>query len=154
MTQLSYTLQTEVAVAGMQADLNPSEINSYNATEAMDFGLMVAKVAGDDDGIALPTGASDVLVGGTVRDLTKVSGDYQLGDTAGIMKKGKLYFKVEVAVTPDDDVFVRFASGSGGTTLGILRTDADTATAVQVTNARFMTSADAGGFAVVDLNLV
>lgn len=154
MAQLTYDLQTEVAVAGMQADMNPSEINSYNATVALDFGLMVSKVAGDDDGAELPTASTADMIGVTVRDLTKVSGDYQIGDAASVMKKGKVYVKVEEAVTPDDDVFVRFANGAGGTVKGIFRTDADTATAVQVTNAKFMTSADAGGVAVIDLSLV
>ena len=61
---------------------------------------------------------------------------------------------VEEDVTPDDDVFFRHSgAGASPEAIGRFRTDADTANADQVNSARWLTSAVAGGLAVLGINL-
>jgi hypothetical protein len=72
-----------------------------------------------------------------------------------VLRSGRVLVKVEQAVVKGtDSVFVRFASGSGGTVLGSFRKDADTSTAVALPagSAKWLTSASANGLAVLELN--
>lgn len=66
--------------------------------------------------------------------------------------KGMWYVQIEEDVTPQDDVFFRHTAGAGGTQPGAWRTDADTATADQVTNARWVDNGTAGGLGLLALN--
>lgn len=68
-----------------------------------------------------------------------------------VLAIGAIYVFPEVAVTPADAVYVRIASGAGGTVLGAFRTDADTASAVLVTGAKWRTKSAAGAPAVLVL---
>lgn len=70
-----------------------------------------------------------------------------------VLHKGRCLVKVEAAVSKGGYAFARFASGAGGSVLGAIRGDADSASAAQIPNgARFLTSADANGLAVVEVN--
>lgn len=66
-----------------------------------------------------------------------------------VMDKGPVYVFPEVAVKPGDSVYVRVASGAGGSNLGTFRNDSDTSTAVQVTGAKWGSKAAAGAPAVL-----
>lgn len=63
--------------------------------------------------------------------------NYVDGDTVPCLYFGHIWVYSETAVTDRAPVYCRIASGAGGSTLGAFRTDADTATAILVPNARF-----------------
>lgn len=156
MSQTSYSVNQGVGASGQIANSAPHTVLTWNnPTDEIKYGRMVAKVSGDENGIKLPTSGSDVMVGIAVRELNRATADkYAVKEAVAVLKRGLIWAEVEETVTADDAVFVRFATGAGGSEKGIFRNDADTASAVAVPNARFITGAVAGGFAIVDLNLI
>jgi hypothetical protein len=62
-----------------------------------------------------------------------------------ILRSGHIWVKVEKAVAEFAPLYCRFASGSGGSTLGIFRDDADTSTAAAVTGLRAIESCSGAG---------
>lgn len=164
MSQLSYSTYQSAAFAGMLYDNGDNDILSYISEEAsavMPFGIAVAKGTADFGALLMVNGSS-VIVGLAAHTHQVDPG--QAGNTpagAGIppkyainvLKRGRMYVQVEEAVTPASPVFVRFAAGAGGTQKGAIRASADTATAVAWTAARFLTSASANGYAVIEVNL-
>jgi hypothetical protein len=76
--------------------------------------------------------------------------EYANGETVPMGLKGKFYATVEGSPTVGAAVYVRIASGSGGSQIGAFRLDADSSTAVLVPNARFESDFQAavGGAAV------
>src|SRR3990172_3915806 len=116
MSQTAYDLEQPVAVNGLLADASgmPKTTNTYNnpAVE-IPFGRAVAKIATDDNGVRLPTGGGDLLVGVAVRDYSVEQGDataenaYAIQSAVGVLRRGQIWVQVEEAVTPDDAVFVR-----------------------------------------------
>lgn len=77
---------------------------------------------------------------------------YLTQSTMSILHKGIFWAQVEDAVIAGGAVFVRFVAGTGEQ-LGAVRSDADGSDAVALPNARFKTSASAGGLAQISLNL-
>ena len=102
----------------------------------------VGKVAG----LALHTHAVEQNKGG-INNL-----GYEPQSAMSVMRKGRAYVEVEDAVLKGGLPFVRFVAGAGEQ-LGAFRSDADTADAVALPNARFVTSAGAGELAIVEINL-
>lgn len=78
---------------------------------------------------------------------------YQIGDAVDLVPEGQVWVVVEESVVAMDPVFVRFATGAGGSQKGSFRKSADTATAAQLTGARYLTSASANGLALVEINV-
>lgn len=74
-----------------------------------------------------------------------VEANYFTGEELALVEMGAITVYSEVAVKDGDPVYVRIASGGGGSTAGAFRIDADTATAVQITNARFCRNSSAAG---------
>ena len=77
--------------------------------------------------------------------------EYGDGDVVPVIRKGAVWVKSENAVSAGDAVFVRITSGAGGSQLGAFRNDADTASAVQVANARWGRDSVADGVNSVEL---
>jgi hypothetical protein len=156
MSQTSYDFAPAVAFAGLLADLSNHATLSYRNAEAanMPFGIAVKKGAGDSDA-ALLSAAESVIAGVTVHTHAV---DQQDGDgvppkgSIAVLTSGRIYVKVEQAVTPADPVYTRFAAGAGGSQKGAFRKDADTATAKLMKGARYLTSAAADGYAVLEVN--
>lgn len=124
---------------------------------AIPFGLMVAQ-ATDDAECRLPVVTGDIMLGVSVIDHTEPNqirtgtNEYPIGSTVGIASQGRIWVTVEDAVSAGGAVYVRFETGSGGSQLGALRSDADSASAVVLAGAIFETSADAGALASLNLN--
>lgn len=109
--------------------------------------------------VKLPNASTDKLLG-IVRftQLFESSGlavapGYPAGLTINVAKKGQFWVQPEIAVTAGDPVFARITANGPLTQLGALRNDADTANAIAMPGARFLSTASAGGFAVLELNL-
>lgn len=69
---------------------------------------------------------------------------YVDGDTVPLLEIGDIWVETEEAITDRDPVFVRIASGAGGTQIGTFRNDADSASCIVVPGARFKRSSPAG----------
>lgn len=94
-------------------------------------------------GIAMLSSVEQAMTTGVVdiADLTAVN----------ILNKGRVWVVVEEAVTPASPVFIRHTD-NGANTSGGFRASADTARAKEFTRLRYMSSASAGGLAVVEIN--
>lgn len=73
-----------------------------------------------------------------------VTADYVDGEMVSLLNEGGIWVFTEEAVSDRDPVYVRVASGAGGSVLGAFRNDADTASCVLVPDARFCRDAAAG----------
>lgn len=151
-----------VAVAGMLADGAgaPHDIVSRcNITDEILFGVAVADIAADEGTIQLPASSAAKIAGVAMRSLTVEEGaasadnTYPADSMVAVVKKGRIWVVVEKAVAVDDDVYVRHTANGGNTQLGAFRDDSDTNRAIQITNARFITSTSGSGIAVVEINL-
>lgn len=60
------------------------------------------------------------------------------GSEGSVQRGGHIWTVAEEAFTPGAAVFARHTAGAGGATIGIARTDADTASAVEVPNVQAM----------------
>lgn len=79
---------------------------------------------------------------------------YPQNRTCPILRKGRILLASETVLSKAIRPFVRFASGAGGTVLGSLRADADSASAVAAPYLTVITPATAvGGLVVVEINL-
>ena len=161
--QTSVSYNPSAAIEG-QVDGNGSpEERSYAAGVDITNGRLVVMGAADGR-CRLPTAAGDIT-GGTALGISRYRATsmvnwpagqtvpYPQGVTVPVVRRGPVWVKVEEAVAPGDAVFVRHASGAGGTALGAFRKSADTATAAQLPGAVYLDTAAANGLARVDLNL-
>jgi phage tail sheath protein FI len=156
MAQLSYPVDQPVAFPGLLADLNDSNYIVSRANEAaaaMEYGIAVIEGTADDQMLRV-TDAAQPIAGVTVHQhANEVGGDdlnlidpNKMGD---VLRRGTIYVQVEDAVSKGDAPFVRVLVGGGGI-IGAFRSDADGGNARQLSNARYATSADASGFAVLE----
>jgi hypothetical protein len=159
MPQTDYSLSQPVAFPGQLADLTFKRITTAvnKQAAAIPFGVGVTKTTGDGN-YKLPAAAGDKVYGIAVhshdydqRNLTGAQG-VDIDQDFNLLEEGVVYVKVEEAVVDGDPVFVRYASGAGGTQLGSFRKSADTATAGAVKGAIYRSSAAIGGFAVVEFS--
>lgn len=77
---------------------------------------------------------------------------YPSQSAMSILRRGLVWVVVEDAVVAGGAAFVRFVA-SATEQLGSFRSDADSGDAVALPNARFKTSASAGGLAILDISL-
>jgi len=163
MSQLSYADQVN-AFEGMKADSGFDDVLSFLAEGNQIIGKLMVRGTDPDRQAAAPSSSAlvtnpnsalGVLIHSHDRetDVSVSAATVKDKEEMNIMHNGRCYVKVEEAVTPASPVFVRFASGGGGSLLGSFRQDADTATAVQLPGAKYMSSAAAGEFAVLELDL-
>ncbi len=69
---------------------------------------------------------------------------YVDGDTCPVLQEGNVGVFTEEAVADQDPVYVRIASGAGGTVLGAFRNDAEGGNCILVPNARFIGAWESG----------
>jgi len=125
-------------------------------------GLGVVRTANGDFAAALPTAtfliaaflgisvhSHKALINPGNNDNEK----YEDEEVMPVLRHGRVWVRVENAFVAGAAAFVRFASGAGGTQLGAIRTDADTATAVAVAGLRLLTSGGAAEFGLLEVTL-
>ena len=157
MSQLDYNdMSATPAVKGMLADIALSDKVGRNSLVAIAFGLGLVQtaVAGQ---AALPSATGFTFEGISVqtnKPTSNATGEaqYEIGEEITVLRKGRIWVYVETAVAVNDDVFLRHTV-NGALLAGDFRTDADTARADQITNARFITATTAAGLAMVEINL-
>lgn len=162
--QTSVLTQYPVGIAGQLVDLNSlavgDTVSAVNAEASAEipFGVMVKPGTGDDDAKLL-TANSNILKGvvvfGHLYDYPVERGDIGIkpGIQIGLLRKAKIWVKVEDAVTPASEVHVRAVAGVGEQA-GAFRGSADTTDCIEITPfARFLTTAGAGELAVLSIDL-
>jgi hypothetical protein len=112
--------------------------------------LLINSVAVDDDTVASVQVTASVAHSSQSASIGAVW--YAATDPVPVLRRGRIYVTVEQAVTSDDLVYVRIIA-SGTYVRGGFRKDADTDKAARWTAANYVTSAAAGGVAVVEINL-
>lgn len=153
MPQTSYSATLSPAIPGMKADAGIDRVASrvnLNASP-LPYGVFVKELTTTFFNGADVMGAAGDRIAGIVlkSDARPLTSDLALATDAipntGIfdcMEIGAAWCRAEQVMVPGDPVFARYANtagGAGGTTMrGIVRKDADTATAVAVPNARVL----------------
>lgn len=157
MSQTAYNTEFAVAVAGMLNDNGVDDVLTFAAETTLEAGRPVVRGTADTQCL-LPSGAADEFLGVTVfqqpvedDDLAAVL-TFSVGEPVGVLQKGRIWVRVEEAVVAGDPVFWRHTT-SGPLVPGGWRNDADTATAVQVAGARFLTDAAIDTLALLSLNV-
>lgn len=98
----------------------------------------------DWEGIAV----YDPMAGGGITDTVANGAEYEDGDCFAAMRKGAIWVVTEDACVAGGDVYTRI-SGSGD--IGAFRSDADSASAIQITGARYGRTSAAGALNIVEL---
>jgi hypothetical protein len=138
--QTAYERDMDKAFPGLIADLRPREIDSKLWEDSTDgiFGIFVTRGTNDNQ-VLLPTSAADQMLGVVVAQqgakslaLLATSIVIEEKESLNVMREGNIYVTTEDACVPGDQVFVRYASGAGGTQLGASRTDDPGSEAVAV----------------------
>lgn len=155
MSQLDYN-DLSAAVKGGLADIAHHDIVGRFAAADIKFGLGLAatSVAGQ---CAVPTATGFIFEGISVqtnKPTSNATGEalYETGEEISVLKKGRIWVYVETAVAVNDNVFLRHTVNAA-LLAGDFRTDADTARADQIANARFVTATTAAGLAQIEINL-
>lgn len=160
--------QTEVsdmaiAVPGLVADNSMSKdaVSCYSAeaSAGIPFGVMVAQDSAADDAVSLPNAQNDLLKGVVMyhqaycRPQELDDDGLQPATHMSVLRRGRVWVRVEDAVTPSSGVHVRRTAGVGEQ-LGAFRGTGDGTDTIEITDfAKFMTSADAGELAVLELDM-
>lgn len=173
--QTSYSMYMPIAsYPGQPADNGKKDDLSVAATTMnLPFGVLVVTDTVNSTDFnticgRLPVSSADVTtnaIGVVVADqartqnnefsgLPSVAPYYPQFSCLPCRRQGRLFVLAEGPVVNGGPVFVRFATGPGGTGLGSLRGDTDTASAALLQNAIWRSTVGAGGFAVIELNLV
>lgn len=153
--QTDYQNYMGEAYPGMKADLQAYDtVSKLNkGTAIIPFGRAV--FSDGDDGMKLPVSGSTAaqFIGITFRELDRAYTDAQITSGIGavpnrdhtVMTTGVIWVNPVAAVNKDDPVYVVLASG-------LLTNAAGTGgTTVQITNAKFVSTAAAGALAKVSL---
>lgn len=137
--QSTYAINPTAAYPGLIAsNMNGTVLETRFAAAQINFGTAVVQRAAPADGVdqcANPAATADVTArfrGIAVHDETVRNGfGYEINRPVKYMRRGLIWMVAEAAIAQDTSGFVRFAAGSFAT-LGALRADADTASAVQL----------------------
>lgn len=153
--QTTYTANPARGFPGQPADNGYKDDVSGIAEEVIPPGLVVFRGTDPDRQVRLPQ-ASDTdttgLLGVSVRSHAMSDDDgYADEQAVPVRRIGRICVVCEDAFTPSSSVYVRTQTGSGGTQPGSIRTDADTATAIAWSEAKFTNSGSAGEIAVLQV---
>lgn len=161
--QTTYGTNPAVAFAGQIADAMRSDTISRIAKHDIIFGIAVMQYMSGDGQCDKLGSSADIVLGVTVYDASlppagslngsSYAGAYVAGMETRILRKGRIWVYAEQDVTPASDVYARYATSGGNTTLGKFRKDGDSSTALQITAARWLTTTTAGNLALLEVNL-
>lgn len=160
MSQTAYAIDPDQAFRGLAEKIESTQSRANGAGAAVGFGIMVrADSVNPVEQFELFGGASEVPLGVLVHNqaqenpaLAGALGVDEL-EEATVLRRGRVWVVVEEAISIGDDVFFRHTAGGGGTEIGAFRTDADTATADQVTQAEWLSETAGAGVALLEINL-
>lgn len=161
MSQTSYAVNMEAGKEGLLFDLGVKDaISCVNPAVEMPFGKL-AVVNGTEGQCKLPELAADITTAKNVLGIVLASqemeqlssGDprYVVQSVLPVLRKGRVWVKVEEAVAEGSDVYVRYAAGGNG--IGSFGDTAGTSERALLAGARYLKGAAANGLAVVEISL-
>lgn len=161
--QLTYPLDYALPFEGSLVDgsFDTNIVSASNVAAASFFGRACLQVLDFEDRFVQPTTIGGVFLGILVHShaieqsqVTAGGAGLPVNHPGGILRKGRIWVVVEEDIVTTDDVFYRFdAPGALPEAFGRWRSDLDTDGAQQVTQARWLTAASAGGLAKLEINL-
>lgn len=151
--QTSYDLTHKDGFVGQVADLQIANVFTKVAEVAVSFGLAVCRGTADNQG-TLATATGGKFLGLAVRTVTGTADTngtrtYAIGESLNLIDEGTIHATCEDGCVPGDAVFFRHTAGAGGTVIGALRTDVDTASADAIPNATWESTTTAGSIGIV-----
>lgn len=154
--QLSYTDQAPEALLGMMSEDFTKYVDTVIPQGAVKTGVLLTcdrTVGKVRNAAKLPTSAAEITkpgaMGITILDVTRElqadgTNNWPALRPTPVLRRGRLWLLAESDIARWTHPFVRYAAGSGGSSLGGFRADADTNTAAQLTHAVALTDALAG----------
>lgn len=159
MSQTTYVQRFTEALAGMlAAPVENCVIESFSNAAILSAGLFVTRDAADG-ACKVPVTTGEVTASGigfTIMNPSRepssdgATTDFPALKGVSVIRRGKVWVLTEGAMTYGQAPFVRFAAGGGGSVLGKVRTDADTATAVAAPGWTCLTTLAAAGLAILE----
>jgi len=118
--QTSYSINQPIGIEGSLADSGVTDKLSFATTVAIPFGRLATRVSGTDSNAKLPVQATDIttatnIAGVSIADQARESDEdgidpgYKSNQMAALLNSGRIYVKVEEAVTPASTPHVRFS---------------------------------------------
>jgi hypothetical protein len=164
--QTTYNANMSAAFEGQLADDGPNNMLSRlqgEASAGVGFGLVVCHHLTVDNKIILPADANSRPCGITVRKHDyAIPSEYdvdndglQPGAMVAVLRKGRIWVKVEEAVAIGDPFFARHTA-TGDERKGAIRKSADSSDCLDLTaKGRFLTKQDTiGGLALLEVDFV
>jgi len=134
---------------------NPKKLDA-----AANAGILVCQGAADGSVKAVDSAANvAAAIGGLLYDPSQPKAtstqttDYALGELHSVREEGCIWMQSETAQTRGAQPYARYATGAGGTELGVLRNDAVTSETALIPNARVERATTGAGPVLVRLNL-
>ncbi len=171
MAQTSYPTKMPVGFHGQLSDLRNNYCSTgvnVSSSVQLPFGIAVTKDASGDTMYRPPALSTEKVYGFIVHHqdvdiLPLGSGTVSIGGTAvgfgvdvnrefTLMEEGNINVLFEQTLVAGAQVFVRYASGAGGSVLGAVRGDVDTASAALVKGAQVVTGAVAGQIGTISFS--
>lgn len=170
--QTSVSDRMPVGIPGQLADLHSAEFGDVvsatneEASAELPFGVMVKDGTGPD--LVKNVATTNDRLAGVIVHAQNFAKPVQLGDTGlkpgvtfGVLRKGRIYVRVEDAVEIGDEVHVRAVIGgangygdAGAESHGAFRGTQDGTDTIDITAfAKWVTEADAGEVAVVEIDM-
>jgi hypothetical protein len=169
ITTVPFNTDQATTLADLAAELDSLDDISATVTDAREITVVSNIGAVLLENIAVTGGASqangsvaydsnEVFVGVAILEQAHeqdLDGNvfYKATDAVSTMTRGRIYVFVEDAVTVASPVYLRFADNGAGKVRGQFRSDDDSGNAFLVEGARFTKGAEAGGLAVLEVNL-
>lgn len=151
--------KTRPPIIGSLVDGTPRDIISGAAEEEIAFGRGVSAGTSDNQ-FKLPSGVGTPIESVSIFKHKEPNADgsvvYNADETVSGLRKGRIWVLAEQAIaSKTDDVYVRHTEGATSDLApGRFRTDDDTGKAMQVTNARWMSTSSAASEPVqLEINL-
>lgn len=152
MPQSSYTQgPATAAFPGQKTNSGASTVATYTNGQGVDIPAGVLVSLTSDNTVQLPSTATQQLAGVVLNQFARDPNDMTLtnavkaGYSCAVLENGDVWVTAEQAMAVTDKVFVRYAAGAGGTQLGAIRKDIDTASARRASGARVRVGCSGAG---------
>lgn len=159
MSQTTYNVEPGLAIQGMLGDFDASVKSSLSRANeeasSVEFGRPAVTGTDAETQFLLPSAAAQPFLGITVfQQATEDVTDDGIAtdETAELLTRGRIWVKVFEAIAVGEDVYYQHTANLGAVP-GDWRNDADSANASQLTQARWLTGADAGELALLEINV-
>lgn len=143
--QTTYSQNQPIAFAGLLADVTISTVDSFLAEAAIGFGVPVIRGTDKARQVKAVSVAGDAakVIGFTVHDQCHEQAAFAVKDTVNVLTAGRAWVQVAVAVVAGD--------AAGVSEVAATKWGKVDATYLAVTGAKFISSAAANGFAIVEI---